>query len=41
VTRTALTAFVIAGFGGVLVLVLGSRHRRRGRRRGDVRRHRR
>jgi len=41
VTRTALAAFVIAGFGGVLALVLGNRHRLRGRRRGRIRRHRR
>jgi secreted trypsin-like serine protease len=39
--RTALAAFVIVGFGAVLVLVLGNRHRRRGHQRAGVRRHRR
>jgi secreted trypsin-like serine protease len=38
--RTALAAIVVAGFGGVLALVLGNRGRR-GHRRGGVRRHRR
>ncbi|MFI7543909.1 S1 family peptidase [Actinoplanes sp. NPDC049599] len=38
--RTALAAIVVVGFGGVPLLVLGSR-RRRGQRRGGVRRHRR
>jgi len=39
--RTALAAFVIIGFGAVLALVLGNRHRRRGYPRNGVRRHRR
>ena len=40
VIRTALAAFVVIGFGGVLALVHGNR-RRRGYRRGGVQRHRR
>jgi hypothetical protein len=39
--RTALAAFVVVGFGAVLVLVLGNRRRRRGHQRAGVRRHRR
>ncbi|GAA3338522.1 hypothetical protein GCM10020358_18930 [Amorphoplanes nipponensis] len=39
--RTALAAIVIAGFGGVLALVLGNRRRRRSHPRSGVRRHRR
>ncbi|RSM48076.1 trypsin [Actinoplanes sp. ATCC 53533] len=39
--RTVLAAFVIVGFGAVLALVLGTRHRRRGLQRSGVRRHRR
>ncbi len=39
--RTALAAFVVVGFGGVLALVVGNRHRRRARQRSAIRRHRR